>query len=72
MLLPTVYANPVASFIYAVLPNWQHFWTVDALSVQGLIRAVAIIVLLVTGPFAFMFLKRRLVSRDVNEQKVNS
>lgn len=36
------------------------YTTADALSVQGLIRAVAIIVLLVTGPFALMYLKRRL------------
>jgi uncharacterized membrane protein YbhN (UPF0104 family) len=36
------------------------YTTIDALSVQGLIRAVAIIVLLMTGPFALLYLKRRL------------
>jgi uncharacterized membrane protein YbhN (UPF0104 family) len=36
------------------------YTTADALSVQGLIRAVAIIVLIATGPFALMYLKRRL------------
>jgi uncharacterized membrane protein YbhN (UPF0104 family) len=62
----------IVELVSIYLGNVLGYTTVDALSVQGLIRAVAIIVLLVTGPFAFMFLKLRLANRDANEHKVNS
>ena len=45
------------------------YTTADALSVQGLIRAVAVAILLTVGPFAILFLKRRLGERDSHEGK---
>ena len=47
------------------------YTTADALSVQGLIRAVAIAVLLATGPFALLFLKQRLSSHEAVGEEVN-
>ena len=40
------------------------YTTADALSVQGLIRAVAIVVLLLTGPSALHYLRQRLAIRS--------
>lgn len=42
------------------------YTTADALSVQGLIRAVAIVILLLVGPFAFLYLRRRLANKGEN------
>ena len=39
------------------------YTTADALSVQGLIRAVAIVVLLLSGPFALVYLRHRIAAR---------
>jgi len=35
--------NKLAAFLYAVLPNWQHFWMTDALSGDGTIPWVYVV-----------------------------
>lgn len=44
------------------------YGTADALVVQGLIRAVAIVVLLLAGPFALNYLRRRLQSASASNE----
>jgi uncharacterized membrane protein YbhN (UPF0104 family) len=50
----------VVELISIYLGSVLGYSTADALSVQGLIRAVAIIILLITGPISLMYLRRRI------------
>jgi len=50
----------VVELISIYLGTALNYSTSDALMVQGLIRSVAIITLLLIGPFAFVFLQRRI------------
>lgn len=52
----------VVELVSIYLGSVLGYTTADALSVQGLIRAVAIIVLLLAGPFALLYLRRRLAA----------
>ena len=45
--------NKVAAILYAVLPNWQHFWLTDALSNDGSIPWVYVVR---AGGYAFFYL----------------
>jgi uncharacterized membrane protein YbhN (UPF0104 family) len=53
----------VVEVISIYLGNVLGYSTADALSVQALIRAVAIASLLLAGPFALLYLRRRIGSR---------
>jgi len=53
----------VVELVSIYLGSVLGYTTADALSVQGLIRAVAIVVLLLAGPFAILYLRRRLAAR---------
>jgi len=50
----------IVELISIYLGGVLNYSTADALSVQALIRSVAIAVLLIFGPFAFLFLQRRI------------
>lgn len=50
----------IVEIVSIYLGNVLGYTTVDALSVQGLIRAVAIIVLLIAGPVSLVYLRRRI------------
>ena len=52
----------IVELISIYLGSVLGYGTADALAVQGLIRAVAIAVLLLVGPFALIYLRRRLQS----------
>ena len=54
----------IVEIVSIYLGSVLHYSTADALSVQALIRAVAIIALLVFGPLAGHFLRRRLGSQS--------
>jgi uncharacterized membrane protein YbhN (UPF0104 family) len=56
-------AMGVVELISIYLGNVLGYSTADALSVQALIRAVAIASLLLAGPFALLYLRRHMGSR---------
>ena len=59
----------IVELVSIYLGNVLGYTTAVALSVQALIRAVALVVLLLVGPFAIFYLKRRLSQRDDNDQE---
>lgn len=56
-------AMGIVELVSIYLGSVLGYSTADALSVQGLIRAVAIVVLLLAGPSAFLYLRRRIAAR---------
>ena len=61
----------VVELISIYLGNVLGYGTADALLIQGLIRTIAIAVLLLFGPLTLLYLKRRLNGRELSRESLS-